>query len=59
MKDNVVASAVKSAPPIGVNGWLWLSSHDINWWVAAATIFYIGLQSFYLIRNKGRKGVVE
>jgi hypothetical protein len=55
MKD-IAASAVKAVPPIGANWWLWLQSHDINWYVAAATLVYIGLQSYYLIRNKGRKG---
>lgn len=55
MKD-IAASAVKAVPPIGANWWLWLESHDINWYVAASTIAYIGLQGFYLIRNNGRRG---
>ncbi len=54
MKSDLAASAVKSMPPVGMNFWLWLQSHDINWWVAAATLAYIGLQAYYLIRNKGR-----
>lgn len=54
--NDLAASVVKVSPPIGVNWWLWFTSHDINWFVAAATIFYILLQSYYLIRNKGRKG---
>lgn len=54
MKD-IVASAAKTAPPVGANWWLWVQSHDINWWVAATTIFYIGLQAYYLIRNKGQR----
>jgi len=48
--------ALKNAFPMGANYWLWLTSHDINWYVAAATIAYIGLQAFYLIKNKGMKG---
>lgn len=55
MKD-IAASAAKSIPPIGANWWLWLESHDINWYVAASTIAYICLQGFYLIRNNGRRG---
>jgi hypothetical protein len=55
MKE-IAASAVKAVPPIGANWWLWLQSHDINWYVAAATIVYIGLQGFYLIRNNGQRG---
>ncbi|MDN8001441.1 hypothetical protein QZN00_30420, partial [Burkholderia multivorans] len=45
------------SPAIGSNFWIWLSSHDINWWVALATLGYIGLQSYYLIKNKGRRGL--
>lgn len=55
--SDLAASAVKAAPPVGANYWLWFQSHDINWYVAAATIVYIGLQAFYLIRNNGRRGV--
>ena len=54
--NDLSAGAAKVAPPVGANYWLWLSSHDINWWVAVATIAYIGLQAFYLIKNKGKKG---
>jgi hypothetical protein len=32
---------------------LWLTTHDINWWVAVATIAYIGLQAYYLIQEQG------
>lgn len=55
MKD-IAASAVKTVPPVGANYWFWLTGHDINWYVAVATIFYICLQAFYLIRNGGRAG---
>jgi hypothetical protein len=54
--NDIATNAVKAAPPIGVNYWLWFSSHDINWWVAIFTIAYICLQAYYLIKNKGRKG---
>lgn len=53
---DVASSVAKAAPPLGANWWLWLQSHDINWYVAVATLIYIGLQSYYLIRNKGMKG---
>lgn len=55
MKNEIAKSVVQTTPPIGGNLWIWLSSHDINWWVALATIAFIGLQSYYLIRNKGQK----
>lgn len=54
MKE-IAASAAKATPPISANVWLWLSSHDINWYMAAATIVYIGLQAYYLVRNNGRR----
>ncbi|MDN7964946.1 hypothetical protein [Burkholderia multivorans] len=56
-RNDIAASAAKAAPAIGSNFWIWLSSHDINWWVALATLGYIGLQSYYLIKNKGRRGL--
>ena len=58
MKD-VIASAAKSSPPVGANLWLWLSGHDINWWVAVATIAYIGLQAYYLVKNKGKRALLD
>ncbi|WP_244122575.1 hypothetical protein [Burkholderia multivorans] len=44
---------------MGSNFWLWLTSHDINWWVAVATITYIGLQAYYLIKNKGKRALLD
>ncbi|MGT2474571.1 hypothetical protein [Paraburkholderia terrae] len=26
--------------------------HDINWWVAVATLIYVGLQGYVLVRDK-------
>lgn len=39
-------------PPIGANFWIWLTSHDINWLVALATLIYISLQVYVLARDK-------
>lgn len=62
MKNDIAKAAVQSAPPIGATGfqwWQWFNSHDLNWYLAAlvsvATLFYIGLQSYYLIKNNGKK----
>ncbi|MDF0501641.1 hypothetical protein POK33_13020 [Burkholderia cenocepacia] len=52
-------SAAKAAPAVGSNFWLWLTGHDINWWVAVATIAYIGLQAYYLIKNKGKRALLD
>lgn len=59
MKSEVVASAAKAAPAVGSNFWLWLTSHDINWYVALATLGYIGLQAYYLIKNKGKRELLD
>jgi hypothetical protein len=65
MKNDIAKAAVQSAPPLGATGfqwWQWLNSHDLNWYLAAlvsfATLFYIALQSYYLIKNNGKK-VIE
>ncbi|MDR5801516.1 hypothetical protein [Caballeronia sp. LZ001] len=34
--------------------WLWLGKHDINWWVAVATLAYIGA-SFVFAWRKDRR----
>ncbi len=57
MKNDLVASAVKVAPAMGDNVWLWLKSHDINWWVSVATIAYIELRAYYLIKSEGEEGI--
>lgn len=55
MKNDLTASAAKAMPVVGGNFWLWLSSHDINWWVAVATLGYIGA-SFIFAWRKDRRG---
>lgn len=59
MKSDLATSAVKAAPAVGSNFWLWLTSHDINWYVALATLGYIGLQAYYLIKNKGKRELID
>lgn len=53
MGKDLAVSAGKSAPAVGSNFWLWVSDHDVNWWVAVATFVYIGVQIYYLVRSKG------
>ncbi len=59
MKSEIIASAMKAAPAVGSNFWLWLSSHDINWYVALATLCYIGMQAYYLSKSKGRRELID
>ncbi|WP_205169117.1 hypothetical protein [Burkholderia sp. LMG 13014] len=56
MKSDLAASVAKALPAVGSNFWLWLTNHDINWYVALATLCYVGLQAYYLIKNKGKRG---
>ncbi|KVE34286.1 hypothetical protein [Burkholderia sp. TSV86] len=59
MKSEVIASAMKTVPAVGSNFWLWLTSHDINWYVAVATLAYIGLQAYYLIKTNGKGALLD
>lgn len=55
MNDSVKdlgASAAKAVPAVGANWWFWFSTHDINWFVALATLVYISLQVYVLVRDK-------
>ncbi|SAK69415.1 hypothetical protein AWB80_03562 [Caballeronia pedi] len=54
MKEDFLVNMSKGAPVVGGNFWLWLSSHDINWWVAVATLAYIG-SSFVFAWRKDRR----
>ena len=54
MKDDLMAGALKATPVAGGNFWIWLTNHDINWWVALATLAYIGA-SFLFAWRKDRR----
>lgn len=41
--------AAKGAPPVVVTVGSLVGMIDINWWLAAATLFYVVMQSAYLI----------
>lgn len=43
---------LKMTPPTAANFYIWLTSHDINWYVALATLIYISLQTYVIIRDK-------
>jgi hypothetical protein len=50
-RSDLVASAVKSLPPVSVASMHWLG-FQISDWVMAATLIYTVLQTFALIRDK-------
>lgn len=55
MKDEIVTAAAKTAPPVAVAGSHVLFNLTLNDWVAIATLVYIALQAFVLVRNELRK----
>lgn len=51
-QEAAAGEALKSVPAVGANAWLWLTNHNLNWWVALATLIYIALQAYVLVRDK-------
>jgi hypothetical protein len=49
MKQEIAQQAVKSAPPVSLTAFAWITSLTLDKWVAMATLAYIGLQAGYLI----------
>lgn len=52
MQNEAVPILARVTPPVASNAWIWLETRDINWWVAAATLVYVGLQVYVLVRDK-------
>lgn len=55
MKEEIAAAATRAAPPVAVTGTQWIFDLTLNQWVQVATLAYIVLQAFFLIRNEMRK----
>lgn len=55
MKDEIAVAAAKSAPPLAVTSSHVMFNLTLNDWVALATLVYIGLQAFFLIRKELRR----
>lgn len=55
MKDEIAVAAAKAAPPVAVTSSHVMFNLTLNDWVALATLFYIGLQAFFLIRKELRR----
>lgn len=45
--DSIWATIGKNIPPIAGNWWLWLSNHELAWWVSLFTMVYIASQLFW------------
>lgn len=56
MQDETVsAAAAKAAPPAIVTSAAMLFGLTLNDWVAVATLIYVGLQIFFLLKDRLRK----
>jgi hypothetical protein len=55
MKEELAAASAKAAPPVAIAGSHVLFDLTLNDWVAVATLAYIALQAFFLIRGELRK----
>lgn len=52
MKDELAAASAKAAPPLAVTGSHVIFDLTLSEWVAVATLIYIALQAFVLVRNE-------
>lgn len=55
MKEEIAAASAKAAPPVAVTGSQVFFDLTLNDWVAVATLVYLALQAFVLVRSELRK----
>jgi hypothetical protein len=55
MKDDITVATVKAAPPVAVTAYNYVLGMPIEKWVSVATLIYIILQAYFLVRDKMRK----
>ncbi|WP_394780580.1 hypothetical protein [Undibacterium sp.] len=53
--ESVSAAAAKAAPPALLTSASILFGLTLNDWVAIATLIYVGLQTFFLLKDRLRK----
>ncbi|MES2072330.1 MAG: hypothetical protein V4488_18375 [Pseudomonadota bacterium] len=53
--ESISAAAAKAAPPALVTGAAVIFGLTLNDWVAIATLVYVGLQTFFLLKDRLRK----
>jgi hypothetical protein len=52
MKEELINAVAKTAPPAVVSGGAAFFKLTLNEWVALATLIYIGLQAFFLVKDR-------
>jgi hypothetical protein len=52
MKEEITLAALKSSPPVAVTTANFLLGIPIEKWVAVATLVYVVLQAYVLVRDK-------
>ena len=50
--QDIQTAAIKAAPPVAVSAGAAILGLTLNEWVAIATLLYIALQAFFLVRDK-------
>lgn len=53
--ESISAAAAKAAPPAIVTSASIFLGFTLNDWVAIATLIYVGLQTFFLLKDRLRK----
>jgi hypothetical protein len=55
MKEELTLASAKAAPPVAIAGSQVMFDLTLNEWVAIATLAYLALQTFVLLRNEWRR----
>lgn len=55
MKDEIANAAAKAAPPSVIVSWSYLADMTLDKWVAVATLIYVLLQTFFLLKDRLKK----
>lgn len=52
MKSEIAEAAIKVTPPAAVVGWSWLWNVPLEVWLQRATLVYVLLQMFFLLKDR-------
>lgn len=59
MKKEIMTGAAQTTPAVVVDVWLWITNHELTWFVSALTILYILSQLFWGWAKYLRRGREE
>jgi hypothetical protein len=55
VQNEITGALVRMSPPAAVAAWNYLLGLPIEKWVSVATLIYIGLQAFFLLKDRMKK----